>query len=63
MAEGGFDFKKFLDETKATLITPAEYFAVMPKEGGFGDPLVKAVIYSLIAGIIGFIFSYESKYF
>ena len=58
MAEGGFDFKKFLDETKATLITPAEYFAVMPKEGGFGDPLVKAVIYSLIAGIIGFIFSF-----
>ena len=55
MAEGGFDFKKFLDETKATLITPAEYFAVMPKEGGFGDPLVKAVIYSLIAGIFTFV--------
>jgi len=58
MAEGGFDFKKFLDETKATLVAPAEYFAVMPKEGGFGEPLVKAVIYSLIAGIIGFIFSF-----
>ncbi len=39
MAEGGFDFKKLVDETKATLITPAEYFAVMPKEGGFGEPL------------------------
>ncbi len=29
MAEGGFDFKKLVDETKATLITPAEYFASM----------------------------------
>lgn len=55
MAEGGFDFKKLVDETKATLITPAEYFAVMPKEGGFGEPLVKAVIYSLIAGIFTFL--------
>ncbi|HOP65028.1 MAG TPA: hypothetical protein PK906_16745 [Spirochaetota bacterium] len=34
MAEGGFDFKKLVDETKATLIAPAEYFTVMPKEGG-----------------------------
>ena len=55
MAEGGFDFKKFIDESKATLLTPAEYFAAMPKEGGFADPLVKAVIYSLVAGIITFI--------
>ena len=55
MAEGGFDFKKLLDETKATLITPAEYFAIMPKEGGLGEPLVKAVIYSLIAGVFTFV--------
>ncbi len=55
MAEGGFDFNKLIDETKATLLTPAEYFAVMPKEGGFGEPLVKAVIYSLIAGIFTFV--------
>lgn len=55
MAEGGFDFKKLVDETKATLLTPADYFSVMPKEGGFADPLVKAVIYSFIAGIFTFI--------
>lgn len=55
MAEGGFDFNKLIDETKATLLTPAEYFTVMPKEGGFGEPLVKAVIYSLIAGIFTFV--------
>ncbi len=55
MAEGGFDFKKLLDETKATLLTPVEYFTVMPKEGGFGEPLVKAVVYSVIAGVLGFI--------
>lgn len=52
MAEVAFDFKKFLDETKATLLTPAEYFPVMTKNGGFAEPLIKAVIYGFIAALI-----------
>jgi hypothetical protein len=57
MAEAGFDFKKFIDDSKAVLLTPKEYFSSMPKEGGFVEPLIKAVIYGLVAGIITFIWS------
>jgi len=52
MAEVAFDFKKFIDETKATLLTPADYFSVMPKTGGFLEPLIKAVIYGFAAALI-----------
>ncbi len=55
MAEVAFDLKKFIDETKAVLLTPGDYFSVMPKSGGFGEPLIKAVIYGLVASIINFI--------
>lgn len=52
MAEAAFDFKKFIDETKATILTPAEYFSVMSKTGGFAEPLIKAVIYGFVAALI-----------
>lgn len=52
MAEAAFDFKKFIDETKATLLTPADYFSVMAKTGGFAEPLIKAVIYGFVAALI-----------
>ncbi len=57
MAEGGFDFKKFIDDSMKVITSPKEYFTSMPKEGGFVEPIVKAVIYGLIAGIIVFIWS------
>lgn len=52
MAEVAFDFKKFIDDTKATILTPAEYFSVMSKTGGFAEPLIKAVIYGFAAALI-----------
>ncbi len=57
MADVSFDFKKLIDDSKAVLMTPKEYFASMPKTGGFVEPLIKAVIYGLVAGIITFIWS------
>jgi len=55
MAEAAFDFKKFIDETKATLLTPADYFSVMPKTGGFAEPIIKALIYGTIGAVINLI--------
>ncbi len=55
MAEGGFDFKKLIDDSKAVLMAPKEYFSSMPTEGGFVEPLIKAVIYGTIAGVFGLI--------
>lgn len=57
MAEGGFDFKKFIDDSKAVLTTPKEYFSSMPTSGGFVEPLIKATIYGTIAGVISLIWS------
>ncbi len=53
MSDSGFDFKKIIDDTKGVLTSPAEYFASMSKEGGFVEPLIKALVYSVIAGVIG----------
>jgi len=55
MADVAFDFKKFIDETKATILTPADYFSVMPKTGGFAEPIIKALIYGVVAALINFL--------
>lgn len=57
MAEGGFDFKKFIDDSKNTLLKPKEYFSGMPKEGGMGEPVIKAVLYGAVAGLFTLIWS------
>jgi len=57
MSEKAFDFNKFIEETKAVLLTPADYFASMTKTGGFPEPLIKAVIYGAVAGIINLIWA------
>jgi len=55
MSDSGFDFKKLVGDTKAVLLAPAEYFASMPKEGGMAEPLIKAIIYNVIAALINFL--------
>ena len=52
-----FDFKKFIDDSKMVLISPWEYFASMAKEGGLGEPVIKALLYGAVGGIISMIFS------
>ena len=55
MAEAGFDFQKFIEDSKSVLTAPKEYFSSMPKTGGFVEPLIKATIYGLVAGVLYFI--------
>lgn len=57
MSDKAFDFNKFIEETKAVLLTPADYFASMQKSGGFAEPLIKAVIYGTVAGVINLIWA------
>ncbi|MBU1077224.1 MAG: hypothetical protein KKH98_08025, partial [Spirochaetes bacterium] len=54
---GSFDFQKLIDDSKQALMAPKDYFASMSKEGGLVEPVIKAVIYGLIAGIVGFVWS------
>jgi len=50
-----FDFNAFIKESKETLVNPKAYFSTMKTSGGMVEPLIKALIYGLIAGVIGFL--------
>jgi len=55
MNETSFNFNAFLKESKDVLISPKSYFSTMKTTGGIVEPLIKALIYGAVAGIIGFI--------
>jgi hypothetical protein len=57
MSEESFDFRKFIDDSKNSLINPKAYFATLKTTGGMIEPLIKAVLYGTAAGILYFIWS------
>ena len=57
MNNGTFDFNAFIRESKDTLLNPKSYFAALKITGGLIDPLIKAVIYGLIAGVFAFLWN------
>ena len=52
MSDGTFDFNMFLKESKETLLNPKNYFSTMKTSGGIAEPLIKAVIYGTVSGIV-----------
>lgn len=57
MSNGAFDFKKFLDESRDSILNPKGFFPTLKTEGGLGDPILKALIYGLVAGVFSFLWS------
>jgi hypothetical protein len=55
MSNGTFDFNVFLKDSKETLLNPKSYFSTLTLTGGITDPLIKAVIYGTITGILYFL--------
>jgi len=53
----GFNFNKFIEDSKTALLSPQEYFANMPTKGGFGEPIIKALIYAAIGGVFTFLWT------
>lgn len=47
-----FDLDLFRKETKNTLLNPKSYFSKMKFSGGMTEPILKALMYGIIAGII-----------
>ena len=47
-----FDLNVFIKESKETLLNPKTYFSTMKTSGGMGEPVLKALIYSVFAGVI-----------
>src|SRR5215216_5638833 len=54
--ERGF-FNAFIETLSMVLTRPAEAFSVMKREGGFGEPLMYALIGGCVGGIVSFLFS------
>jgi len=50
-----FDLNAFITESKETLLNPKAYFSTMPTAGGMAEPVIKALIYGVVAGIIVFL--------
>jgi hypothetical protein len=57
MSDSTFDINAFIQESKDVLVNPKSYFSTMKTTGGITEPLIKAVIYGAIAGVIAFIWS------
>lgn len=55
MSNGTFDFNAFVQESKDVLVNPKAYFSTMKTSGGLTEPIIKALIYGVVAGIISFI--------
>src|SRR5205814_7927911 len=54
--EKGF-FTAFIETLQMVLTRPAEAFTVMKREGGFGEPLIYAVVGGSVGAIVSFLFS------
>lgn len=54
--ERGF-FNAFIETLVMVLTRPNEAFSVMKREGGFGEPLIYALIGGCVGGIVAFLFS------
>ncbi len=50
-----FDVNAFIKESKDVLVNPKSYFSTMKTTGGLVEPLIKALIYGVVAGVITFL--------
>jgi len=57
MANEGFNLTRLYEDSKKALLQPKTYFSSLPVEGGLGEPILKALVYGIIAGIFVLIWS------
>jgi hypothetical protein len=50
-----FDLNAFIKESKETLLNPKAYFSTMRTSGGMAEPVIKALIYGVVTGVIVFL--------
>jgi hypothetical protein len=56
-AQSSFSFQKMMNDAKSALLNPKEHFSGMAITGGLGEPIIKALIYGTIAGVLRLIWS------
>ena len=58
MSEENVQTTGLVQQSIQTLTNPKAYFTEMPVTGGFGAPIIKALVYGVIAGLFGFLWSF-----
>ena len=53
----GFDFKKFIEDSKTVFLKPKDFFEKMPTKGGYTEPVIKVLIYGVVIGFFSLIWS------
>ena len=51
------DLRRLLIESRETLLNPQEYFPSMELTGGYSEPVIKAAIYGIIAGLLSLLWT------
>ncbi|MBE9511043.1 MAG: YIP1 family protein [Bacteroidetes bacterium] len=57
MSNEKFSLQKFIEDSKSAILNPKEHFTTLSTTGGFGEPVIKAVIYGFIAGVFALLWS------
>ena len=57
MSNGNFSLNKLYRDSMKALFRPKAYFTSMETGGGIGEPLIKALIYGIVAGVFILIWS------
>lgn len=52
-----FDFQRVLNDAKAVLFSPREFFRNLSKTGGYAEPAIFVVVMGAVAGVVSAIFS------
>jgi len=57
MNDLNLNLQKILRESTETLLNPKEYFSSMSLHGGYVEPIIKAAIYGVVAGLFALLWS------
>jgi len=57
MANEGFNLNRLYSDSKKALFQPKGYFSSLPVEGGMGEPVIKALVYGVVAGFFVLLWS------
>jgi hypothetical protein len=57
MANEGFNLNRLYSDSKKALFQPKDYFSSLPVEGGIGEPIIKALVYGVVAGFFVLLWS------
>ncbi len=60
MTPNPVNVQQFVDDAKATIQDPKAFYSSMPLTGGFNEPVMRAVLFGLITGGLGFLLAFVS---